>query len=151
MYGFQNAQLVNEWTKIQVIVEGIAAVGIMLTLLYSLWSFTRSMRASYYTELDRMYFDLLKIAMDRPYLLTFAASPNDEQQREYDVYAFMVWNFLETVFDRCHQHKVLRDTWYPIISAENMLHRKWFDESHNRTRFKQAFIAFIESKYPNGQ
>jgi len=151
MYGFQNAQLVNEWTKIQVIVEGIAAVGIMLTLLYSLWSFTRSMRASYYTELDRMYFDLLKIAMDRPYLLKFAASPNEQQQHEYDVYAFMVWNFLETVFDRCHKHKTLRDTWYPIISAENMLHRKWFDERQNRTRFKQAFIVFIESSYPKAQ
>ncbi|HEV2963816.1 MAG TPA: hypothetical protein VG649_18455 [Candidatus Angelobacter sp.] len=149
MFGFQNAQAVNEWTKVQVIVEAVAAVGIILTLLYSLWSFTRSLRAGYYTELDRMYFDLLKIAMDRPYLLNFAASPNDQQQREYEIYAFMIWNFLETVFDRCHKHKHLRDTWYPIISAENTLHRKWFDERANRTRFKQAFIAFIESRYPN--
>jgi hypothetical protein len=149
MFGFQNTQAVNEWTKVQVIVEAVAAVGIILTLLYSLWSFTRSLRAGFYTELDRMYFDLLKIAMDRPYLLNFAASPNDQQQREYEIYAFMVWNFLETVFDRCHQHRQLRDTWYPIISAENMLHRKWFDERANRTRFKQAFVAFIESRYPN--
>ena len=67
------------------------------------------------------------------------------------IYAFMVWNFLETVFDRCHRHKQLRDTWYPIISAENMLHRKWFDERANRTRFKQAFVAFIESRYPNAR
>ncbi|HEV2991864.1 MAG TPA: hypothetical protein VG759_25735 [Candidatus Angelobacter sp.] len=149
MFGFQNVPAVNEWTKVQVIVEAVASVGIILTLLYSLWSFTRSLRASYYAELDRMYFDLLKIAMDRPYLLTFSASPNDQQRPEYEIYAFMVWNFLETVFDRCHQHKQLRDTWYPIISAENILHRKWFDDRANRTRFKQAFVAFIESRYPN--
>jgi hypothetical protein len=149
MYVFQNAQVVTEWTKVQVVVEALAAVGIILTLFYSLWSFTRSLRASYYAELDRMYFDLLKIAMERPYLLNCAALPNDQQQREYEIYAFMVWNFLETVFDRCARHKQLRDTWYPIISAENMLHRKWFDERANRTRFKQAFVAFIESRYPN--
>jgi hypothetical protein len=149
MFGFQSVPAVNEWTKVQVIVEAVASVGIILTLLYSLWSFTRSLRASYYAELDRMYFDLLKIAMDRPYLLTFSASPNDQQRPEYEIYAFMVWNFLETVFDRCHQHKQLRDTWYPIISAENMLHRKWFDDRANRTRFKQAFVTFIESRYPN--
>ncbi len=151
MYGFQNTQVVNEWTKVQVIVEGLAAVGIILTLLYSLWSFTRSLRASYYAELDRMYFDLLKIAMERPYLLNFAEASDQQQQQEYEIYAFMIWNFLETVYDRCHQHKQLRDTWYPIISAENLLHRKWFDESANRTRFKQAFIAFIEKQYPAAQ
>ena len=148
MYGFQNTQVVNEWTKVQVIVEGLAAVGIILTLLYSLWSFTRSLRASYYAELDRMYFDLLQIAMERPYLLNFAEASNKQQQQEYEIYAFMIWNFLETVYDRCHQHKQLRDTWYPIISAENILHRKWFEEAVNRTRFKQAFVAFIEKQYP---
>ena len=144
----EDVQTVAPWTKAQVIVEGLAAVGVVLTLSYYLWSFTKSIRASYYAELDRIYFDLLKIALERPYLLSFPESPDAQKQREYDIYAFMIWNFLETVFDRCGKHKHLRDTWYPVVAAENMLHRTWFDQRQNRTRFKQSFIEFIESSYP---
>ena len=75
-------------------------------------------------------FELLKIALDRPHLVDFAGRrPDPNKQREYDAYAFMIWNFAETVFDRCQGwgKKSLRTTWYPVVAAENALHRKWFD------------------------
>jgi|SRR5437588_12130067 len=139
---------VNGWIKAEVIGEVTAAIGIVLTLFFTLWSFAKSVRASYYAELDRMYFDLLKMAIERPYLLEAGAASDPVRQREYELYAFMIWNFLETVYDRCGKNKQLTETWYPVVAAENKQHRKWFDVEANRTRFKKPFVDFIVKKYP---
>src|SRR5215469_7760302 len=142
------SQIVSGWTEVQAVAESLAAVGIVFTLFYSLWSFTRTLRDGYYAELDRVYLELLKIALERPYLLDFPTAPDPSKQREYDTYAFMVWNFLETIVDRCGGNKKLCETWYPVVAAENTLHRKWFDLPENRSKFKQGFINFVEKRYP---
>ena len=138
------------WEKAGVIAEAMGSLGIMFTLFYSVWSFTRTLRDAYYAELDRVYFELLKIGLERPELLSFPASPDPAKATEYGAYAFMVWNFVETIFDRCQgwSKRRLRETWYPIIDAENALHRGWFDLPANRRRFKQRFVQFIEARYP---
>ena len=144
------SQAVSVWTEIQAVAEAAAAIGIVFTLFYSVWSFTRALRDGYYAELDRVYFELLKIALERPYLLDFPTTADPSRQREYDAYAFMVWNFVETIFDRCQGwgKRRLRDTWYPVMQAENDLHRKWFDLPVNRGKFKPHFRRFIEQQYP---
>jgi hypothetical protein len=139
------------WEKAGVIAEAMGSIGIMFTLFYSVWSFTRTLRDAYYAELDRVYFELLKIGLERPDLLSFSASPDPAKATEYGAYAFMVWNFIETIFDRCQgwTKRRLRETWYPIIDAENVLHRGWFDLPANRRRFKQRFVRFVEARYPS--
>ena len=113
------AEVMSAWEKAAVIADSAAALGIVLTLFYSIWSFRTTLRDSYYAELDRVYFDLLKIGLEHPDLLDFPASPDPSKAREYDAYAFMVWNFLETVYDRCQgwSKRRLRETWYPVIAS----------------------------------
>ncbi len=145
------ADAILTWTKAGVFAQALGSVGIILTLFYSAWTFATSLRESYYAELDRVYFELLKMVLERPYLLS---PPHDDELKgaEYEAYAFMVWNFLETVVDRCEgtSNKRLRDTWYPIIDTENRLHRAWFDAEANRHKFKAQFRRFIETRYPAG-
>ncbi len=138
------------WSKAGVIAEALGSIGIVFTLFYSVWSFTTTLRDAYYAELDRVYFELLKIGLEQPELLSFPASPNPAKAGAYGAYAFMVWNFVETIYDRCQgwSKRRLRETWYPIIAAENALHRVWFDAPENRSRFKQRFVRFIETQYP---
>jgi hypothetical protein len=138
------------WTKAQAIAEVAGGIGIVFTLFYSVWSFRTTLRDSYYAELDRVYFDLLRIGLEHPDLLDFPRSPNPSLAREYDAYAFMVWNFVETVFDRCQgwSKRRLRETWYPVIGEETTRHRAWFDLPQNRRKFKEPFCRFIESHYP---
>jgi hypothetical protein len=141
------------WSKTGVIAEALGSIGIVCTLFYSVWSFTATLRDAYYAELDRVYFELLKIGLERPELLAYPtspASPDPAKAGQYGAYAFMVWNFIETIFDRCQgwSKRRLRETWYPIIAAESALHRQWFDLPENRRRFKQRFVQFIETQYP---
>jgi len=144
------AEVMMMWSKAGVIADALGSIGIVVTLFYSVWSFRTTLRDVYYAELDREYFELLKIGLDRPELLTFPASPDPAKAQEYSAYAFMVWNFVETIHDRCQgwSKRRLRDTWYPIIAAENALHRGWFDLVENRTKFKPSFVQFIETRYP---
>lgn len=143
-------ETVTAWTKADVIAEAIGGIGIIVTLCYSVWSFRTTLRDSYYAELDRVYFDLLKIRLERPDLMGFPSTPDPAKAREYDAYAFMVWNFVETVFDRCQgwSKRRLRDTWYPVIAEENARHRAWFDHTDNRRKFKANFCQFIDANYP---
>ena len=138
------------WSKAGVIAEALGSIGIVCTLFYSVWSFKTTLRDAYYAEIDRVYFELLKIGLERPELLSFPAAPDPAKEREYGAYAFMVWNFVETIFDRSQgwSRRRLRETWYPIIASENALHRDWFELPENRRRFKQRFVRFIEDQYP---
>jgi hypothetical protein len=138
------------WSKAGVIAEALGSIGIVCTLFYSVWSFKTTLRDAYYAEIDRVYFELLKIGLEKPELLTYPGSPDPAKASQYGAYAFMVWNFVETIFDRCQgwSKRRLRETWYPIIASENALHREWFDLPENRRRFKQRFVRFIEAQYP---
>jgi hypothetical protein len=143
------------WSKAGVIAEALGSIGIVFTLFYSVWSFTTTLRDAYYAEIDRVYFELLKIGLERPELLAYPTSPaslDPAKAIQYAAYAFMVWNFVETIFDRTQgwSRRRLRETWYPIIAAENALHRGWFEVADNRRRFKQRFVRFIEARYPVG-
>ena len=144
------AAVMMTWSKAGVIAEALGSIGIVFTLLYSVWSFKTTLRDAYYAEIDRVYFELLKIGLERPELLSYPTAPDPAKADQYGAYAFMVWNFLETIFDRCQgwSKRRLRETWFPIIAAENDLHRAWFELPENRRRFKQRFVRFIEEQYP---
>ncbi len=147
------AAVMMTWSKAGVIAEALGSIGIVCTLFYSVWSFKTTLRDAYYAEIDRVYFELLKIGLEKPELLTYPISPasaDPAKANQYGAYAFMVWNFVETIFDRCQgwSKRRLRETWYPIIASENALHRAWFEQPDNRRRFKRRFVRFIEKQYP---
>ena len=133
------------WTSVGAIAQGFASLLGLIALIYSIRSFRKALEASHYAELDRIYAELLTKAIDKPYLRQPQAIGDPGQAMEYDTYAFMVWNFLETIVDRCEKDKALCATWYPIIDAENRIHREWFDRPQHRTKFKAEFHAFVHS------
>ena len=56
------------WARAGVIATTCGSLAIVLSLFYSAYSFSTTLREGYYAELDRMYFELLKIGLERPYL-----------------------------------------------------------------------------------
>jgi hypothetical protein len=135
------------WIAVGAVLQGVAAIIAYSALRYSVTTFTKTLAVSNYTELDRMYFDLLRTAVDKPHLINPQAVRNDEQQREYDTYAFMVWNVMESIYDRCHGDDELCETWYPVIDTEELRHGNWLDDPKNQTKFKHRFCRFIEKRY----
>jgi len=99
---------------------------------------------SHYVDIDHQYADLLNIALDNTdfrydekttdYL---ALPPDNDFRRKYEIYAYMCWNFLETIHDRHNE----MNTWLPVILEENRLHYIWF--RHNLKLFKTEFQNYI--------
>jgi hypothetical protein len=169
-----------------------AAIFFMVPLLITANSFIRQMRSAHYSELDRTYMDVLRMAMDHPFLRDRALIPQyvqylrsqeewlvarglagdppkweadiwerrTEEARRYDSYAFLVFNFLETIHDRCDENRdylgrpeaKLRGTWEGIIGDEYNMHREWFEyetvpnTAYRSTKFCIEFAEFIWSE-----
>lgn len=164
-----------------VVIFGTLLVGIvsLRNVQKSIEQANKAAKSSHYSELDRFYADLLKLAMEDPRLrkpqkLASDRSALDGHYRpfqrfdpiadKYDIYAFMIWNFIETIHDRCLElcdshddegYASLKGTWQPIIVAEDNLHRGWIlsemgrekkrpkEEGERRDKFCVGFCNFV--------
>ncbi len=132
-----------------IVVGMLAILPNLKSLRWALEDSAESMRSSHYSELDKIYMNSLLIALDKPYLREPQAITDEQQRSQYDIYAFLVWNFLETVRDRSEKHSALQRTWGPIIVSEARLHWAWFqsettgDNSLDSPKFCAEFCDFI--------
>lgn len=90
-----------------VLFGGIALVGAIYAIYLhqtdikcTLREFRESNYLAHYAELDRIYLELLKLTVEHPHLRATDGARDAAQVRQYDSYAYMVWNFIETVADR---------------------------------------------------
>lgn len=141
-----NSDYGTMWEAFGTITNGVASIMAIAALIYSMTTYKESLQVSHYSELDSTYFELLKSVLDKPHLHTSNVIRSGDQIIEYDVYAFMVWNFLEAIYDRCKDDKHLCDTWYPVIDEENRKHGQWFNHPDNYHKFKVEFHLFINDE-----
>ncbi len=123
---------------------------IAITLSYI--TFKKQQYTQAYSDLDLMYFEILKLGLEYPDLRNqsktskYYTLPKDDPYRiRYETYANICWNLCEAIYDR--QKKVggrlkISATWTPVLLEENKLHQVWF--SHNLRLFKKDFQIFIK-------
>lgn len=114
------------------------SVATLLGFIGTIWAVNRKSsqfyevsRDNFYTELDRFYARILELAIAEPNLRDDPLRKIKDGQlnrAKYDAYAFLVWNFLETLRDRVYDRPDLRETWFPVIGAEALIHKGWFLE-----------------------
>ncbi len=132
------------WTAISSIMGIIATTLAIFALIYSMRTYRKTMQVVHYGEIDKMYFEILKEALNKPFLLRHDITRTVEEEIQYNTYAFIVWNFLESIYDRCMLDHDLQKTWFPIIEAERKIHLAWIQNEENRPKFKAEFLNFIE-------
>lgn len=141
---FLNEEYTTMWTAISSIMGIIATMMAVFALLYSMKSYRKTMQIVHYGEIDKMYFEILKEALNKPHLVRKGIIRSEEEEVQYGIFAFIVWNFLEAIYDRCMLDNALKITWFPIIEAECATHREWIQKPENRAKFKSEFLGFID-------
>jgi hypothetical protein len=121
----------------------LAAIAILLYII--IWYKDKSNNS--YEIFDATYLDILKTGMENPsfrnpeltnnYLIAFSG----DEKIKYEIYAFISWNFCETIFDK--KDNDLMKTWSVVLEVENGLHRKWFDNPENQIKFKKSFKNYV--------
>jgi len=139
-----NDQYETFWTAISSLMGVVATTMAIIALIYSMRTYRKTMQIVHYGEIDKMYFEILKEALAKPHLVRQGIERDVEKQTEYNIYAFIVWNFLESIYDRCMLDAELKTTWFPIIEAERKTHLAWIQDKENRAKFKADFLSFID-------
>lgn len=136
------------WTEVSSIGQAVSTILAILALIYSIRTFNKSVMLSHYGALDQMYADLLKLAIEKPYLRAPSAARTPEEQQQYEIYAHLAWCFVETVHDHSLLNSDLMRTWRSAIEIEERLHRDWLERPANRYMFKDEFHNYIASTFP---
>jgi hypothetical protein len=140
---------VADWTANTVAIANIViaigtivlAVGIPLAII----SAGREERDTFYATLDRTYFEIQKLIVEHPHLSQpNPAGKTPEQIIQYDAFAFILWNFIEAIYDYSKQEKLLAVTWGCVLRYEAGAHSAWFRNAENRKKFKPEFIRCID-------
>jgi len=124
----------------------LAAIAVLLYVF--IWQQDRS--SSTYDVFDNLYLDILKTGIEHPHLRNSQLSNNYKEaydlneKIQYESYAFICWNFVETIFDRGDETLLI--TWIGVLETENKLHRPWFDDAENQVKFKESFKSFVAEK-----
>lgn len=115
----------------------VTAGGTLIAILALIWtfvSFQKQLKYSHYSELERMYLDLVLLritakGVEKP-------PPAHVSGSKYDDYALAMWNFIEAIYDRC-KDRDLKETWWPLLKVEAARHSAWFAE--NNSSYKLEF------------
>ena len=94
---FFNEEYTTLWAAVSAIMGVIATIMAVFALLYSMRSYNKTMRIVHYGEIDKMYFEILKEALAKPHVVRQNIVRSEEEEVEYGIYAFIVWNFLESI------------------------------------------------------
>ena len=130
------------WTFVSIV---IAFISLVISIIVSV----SSQKRDAYVTLDGQYKDLLNIGIKSPSLRNPIITCNykkllkDDKNLYYQYlsYAYMIWNFLETIYDFASKNADLSKTWAPVLHQENKLHYRWFLD--NKHLFKKKFQDFV--------
>ncbi len=137
------------------------AVGIPVTISVSTTAQVEQEQDQFYAQLDGTYLEIQKLIIDYPHLGDPAAllknpEANPEQLTQYDAFAFIVWNFIESIYDFTHKdddspqrrrmNDMLSQSWECIVDHEGARHAQWFVLAKNQKKFKKSFCDYVASK-----
>lgn len=132
------------WAAVSALGQIVAALLAGLAFYLSLKTYWKTVHIAHYAELDRQYADLLRLAVENPFLRMPDDLQGEDQRTQYEAYANIVWNFIETVYDRGKDDPMLIETWTSALLSESRFHRKWFDRKSNGFLYKEPFRNWVK-------
>jgi hypothetical protein len=137
--------VIPDWTAIGAIAQVATLVAIPVSI-FLYWAKKEDEWERFYAILDQQYMDILRLVIEKPYLSDQNQKRIGPKSIEYDAFAFIVWNFVESIFDYCEKDERLRETWGVILELEALKHAAWFNHPRNRIGFKQRFRDYIDKE-----
>lgn len=142
---------INTWT---LIISLLSALFACISVIVTLFIYRQSRSDTSYLDVDKQYCELLQIGLSDPDLRDYARTSQfyrlgaaDTFRKKYNIYAYMCWNLVETIYDKQRDSKGrfrLSETWIPVMFEENRLHYTWF--KHNLRLFRPKFQKFVTAE-----
>ncbi|HEX5183480.1 MAG TPA: hypothetical protein VFW19_10050 [Allosphingosinicella sp.] len=154
-------------SDVWIAIGSIAQIGLMLGVPASIWlayagerrarelakaeerrdkeRFQQEERDKFYAQLDATYLKILHMIVANPKLVDFESPRSHHEEIQYNAFAFIMWNFIESIYDFCLEDEKLKETWHCILECESEAHSVWFARAENQRKFKKKFRDYINS------
>ncbi len=130
------------------IVDSLSAILAAIAILLYIIFWYKEKTSTNYDIFDSLYLDLLKTGLEFPSFrnknetIIYQEKFQGNELIQYDIYAYISWNFIETILDKGDDHLMV--TWLPAIKLEASLHEKWFFQPENQLKFKPLFVEQVK-------
>ncbi|MEK6567515.1 MAG: hypothetical protein AABZ27_02095 [Candidatus Omnitrophota bacterium] len=124
----------------------------LLALGISIWTWKSTHKVGRYEKADELLLEIHKIELEHPEFhnpewCKQALNHNDLKIRgSYDVFACIVWNFLETLYNRFGEKDLRKSAFYPAMKELSRQHREWFLKEPNVSSYNRQLIKFLLPK-----
>jgi hypothetical protein len=130
------------------IVDSLSAILAAIAILLYIIFWYKEKTSTNYDIFDSLYLDLLKTGLEFPSFrnknetIIYQEKFQGNELIQYDIYAYISWNFIETILDKGDDNLMV--TWLPAIKLEASLHEKWFFQPENQLKFKPLFVEQVK-------
>jgi hypothetical protein len=139
-------EIFNTWDA-----ETFNVVISFIAIILTLYIFMLKRKYERYVKSDESLFDILKVNLEYPHFNDpnftnkLDTSENDyENMQRYDIYAMMIWNFIETMIDYSNRRKFNNSDFYGPIVYWTFLHLKWLSLERNDNYFTMNIPDHVE-------
>lgn len=129
------------------VVDSLSAILAAIAILLYIVFWYKEKTSNNYDVFDSLYVDLLKTGLEFPSFrnknetIIYLEKFQGNELIQYDIYAYLSWNFIETILDKGNDKLLI--TWLPVIKLEASLHEKWFFQPENQLKFKPLFVEQV--------
>jgi hypothetical protein len=139
------------------IAAGIAAAlgsvfGGLITGAFTVWPLKQEIKRNGYIHLDATYNTIIDRSAKYPEfsdakLVSVYADAFKDKLQEYEAYAWLVHNFLETIFDLSYNRRKnkIDDDWNYLFDHFAELHLQW--ALNGKRPLRDEYLRYIETKY----
>lgn len=130
------------------VVDSLSAILAVIAILLYIIFWYKEKTSTNYDIFDSLYLDLLKTGLEFPRFrnknetIIYQEKFQGNELIQYDIYAYISWNFIETILDKGDDNLMV--TWLPAIKLEASLHEKWFFQPENQLKFKPLFVEQVK-------
>ena len=121
----------------------------VIAITLSIYVWLKNRIAEKYKILDDRLLSILRINLDHPefddstFTARYAECENAKLVRQYEIYAMIVWNFLESLYEYYGERKLKRTSFFGVITYWSKLHQEWFAKPENNNHYTDKFRAYV--------
>jgi len=123
--------------------EKIAIISILVNFILVYVIYRGNGRRSEYDFIDNQIADILKLQMQHPKYRQEGYEPDDpEEILRFDAYRCLVWNSLETMYEKYGERRLKRSSFFPAMQLLARRHKGWMDK-HEAKEYNLKLRRFL--------
>ncbi len=128
-----------------------------IALFFSIWTWRYNYISKRYETADNFLLEIHKIELNHPEfhdpdLIRQALNHSDPKVRySYDIFACIIWNFLETLYDRYGERNLRKSPFFGAMKDLSKRHSAWFFKEENFSSFNPQLVKFLHVERYEGK